>query len=538
MNHLSRSIVFIASALLLSPVIVRSQPKKVLVKIEQQEPVAVRALDSLGVTYVSMTDFATKFGLPAGRNDIVHKYEIRFAGQRIKFTSNSPFIVITELSTNSSSVYLSPQGVLRKDTVFYAPLSVFPNLFDKLAPTFVSRDTSFSRADSIASMAPQFDIAGIEVETRLNGYLLTVLANRKLGNIELLPVDNQHWLYLTVEGAKVDTVALKNAKTGGAIKEIRVFPYPTGVQLTFRVAPDVVSSDVSVDSSSNNLLVALRTESKTEQKDLERKKKDLLEKRNKDLIENRSRFKLDVIVLDAGHGGKDPGTIGVTKVYEKNVALGVTLKLGALIEKNLKGVRVVYTRKTDKFVELYRRSKIANEDSGKIFISIHCNSMPKKPSRANGFEIYLLRPEKTERAIEIASVENAVIKLEENYEQRYAKVRLTAEDFILVTMAQSAYVKYSEKFAEVASESMAASLKIKNSGVKQAGFLVLVGASMPNVLVETGYLSNKKEEKFLASKSGQLKIAEALFKAIKEFKMVYERTLQEGTSNKQVGSIQ
>jgi N-acetylmuramoyl-L-alanine amidase len=106
---------------------------------------------------------------------------------------------------------------------------------------------------------------------------------------------------------------------------------------------------------------------------------------------------------------------------------------------------------------------------------------------------------------------------------------LTAEDFIILTMAQNAYVKYSEKFAEIAAESMAHSLKMRNSGVHQAGFLVLVGASMPNVLVETGYLSNRKEEKVLASKKGQQKIAQALFQGIKEYKAVYERSLREGT---------
>jgi N-acetylmuramoyl-L-alanine amidase len=119
--------------------------------------------------------------------------------------------------------------------------------------------------------------------------------------------------------------------------------------------------------------------------------------------------------------------------------------------------------------------------------------------------------------------------MEEGYQERYQK--LTEEEFIIVTMAQSSYMKQSEQFAECAIGSMAKNLRIKNSGVKQAGFYVLVGASMPNVLVELGYLSNRKEEQLLRSHDGQRRIAEALFKGIKDYKMKYERTLQEGRDN-------
>lgn len=169
---------------------------------------------------------------------------------------------------------------------------------------------------------------------------------------------------------------------------------------------------------------------------------------------------------------------------------------------------------------------MANDAGGKLFVSIHCNSTPKKPSVQNGFEIYLLRPGKSEDAIQIAERENSVIRLEEGFEQRYQA--LTEENFILVTMQQSAFMKHSEQFAAVATSSMAKHLNIKNSGVRQAGFYVLIGASMPNVLVETGYLSNRNEEKVLRSSKGQQKIAEAIFEGIKEYKTLYEKALREG----------
>jgi N-acetylmuramoyl-L-alanine amidase len=240
----------------------------------------------------------------------------------------------------------------------------------------------------------------------------------------------------------------------------------------------------------------------------------------------RDKWKLDVIVLDAGHGGYDPGTIGVTGVKEKTIALGIVLKLGALITANLKGVDVVYTRKDDRFIELDRRGKIANEAGGKLFISVHCNSMPRKPSKTRGFEVYLLRPGRTAEAIAIAERENSVIEMEQGYEEKYQQ--LTEENFILVAMAQSAHVKASEVFADLAQKEIESHTGIPNRGVKQAGFYVLVGAAMPNVLVESAYLSNREDERLLRSDLGQGKIAEALFRAVRQYKEEYEKLLQEG----------
>ena len=212
---------------------------------------------------------------------------------------------------------------------------------------------------------------------------------------------------------------------------------------------------------------------------------------------------------------------------EKDVALGIALKLGRMIEANLKDVKVVYTRKTDSFVELYRRGQIANESDGKLFISIHANSLKRKPSQTNGFEVYLLRPGRTEEAIAIAEQENKVIELEEGYENRYEE--LTEENFILVAMAQSAHMRASEQFADLTQQELEKLTGLQNRGVKQAGFYVLVGAAMPNVLIESGYLSNRSDERYLKSARGQEKIANAIYRAIKRYKEEYEKLLMEGT---------
>lgn len=229
--------------------------------------------------------------------------------------------------------------------------------------------------------------------------------------------------------------------------------------------------------------------------------------------------KLDVIVLDAGHGGKDPGAIGTKGYREKQATLAIVLKLGELIKEELPDVEVVYTRKSDKFIELYRRGEIANENKGKLFISIHCNSTPEKPTKAGGTATFILRPGKTDAAIKVAARENAVIEFEKN-KKRYDA--LSDIDFILTSMSRSQDVKFSEKFASLVQKELKKSVGLKNNGVEQAGFFVLIGASMPNVLIETAYISNLKEEIFLKSSAGQLKYAKGILEAIKKYKDIYE----------------
>ena len=185
-------------------------------------------------------------------------------------------------------------------------------------------------------------------------------------------------------------------------------------------------------------------------------------------------------------------------------------------------VKVVYTRKSDSFVDIYKRGKIANENNGKLFISLHCNSTKKKPTDVEGIEVYLLRPGRTDEAIAIAERENSVIEYEDN-PSRYEK--LTDENFILVSMAHSAYMKYSETFADMLNNQFHDNTKLKARGVKQAGFYVLVGASMPSVLIETGFINNKKDANYLKSNAGQTQLSEAIFAAIKEYRDYYEKQM-------------
>ncbi len=496
---------------------------KVVFSDDPSRNTSVGFFDRGGVTFLSLNDLTNVLRLNTYENAAARKLEIKLPTVRIKVSGDNPFLVITDEGQRRSVHQLSTNVVYAADA-YFVPLSSFLPVFGSLLDGAITYDATAGFLRAIAAPIPRrFDFTSLVIEQKTNGMLVRIPTTRPLRDMESWFTDDG-WLYVTVADAKADVAALNSIRPVGLIKQIVAVQSPTAVQLTFKLTGKVASTELQRDEHSNDLLITIRTPTIRE--------KELLAKRQEEvqagLDAQRERWKLDVIVLDAGHGGKDNGTTGITGVREKDITLGVTLKLGKLIERNLKGVKVVYTRKDDRFIELHRRGQIANEAGGKLFVSIHANSMHRKPHPRRGFEVYLLRPGRTEEAIEIAERENSVIELEEGYEERYK--RLTEENFILVTMAQSAYVKASELFADISQQELEKSLRLPNGGVRQAGFYVLVGASMPNVLVETAYLSNREDERFVKSQTGQQKIAGALFRAIKRYKEEYEKLLREGTA--------
>jgi N-acetylmuramoyl-L-alanine amidase len=225
--------------------------------------------------------------------------------------------------------------------------------------------------------------------------------------------------------------------------------------------------------------------------------------------------KIRKVVIDAGHGGRDPGAVGKHS-KEKDIVLAIALKTGYYIEKNLPDVEVIYTRKTDKFVELHRRADIANNNKADLFISIHCNANPS--SKPYGTETYVMGLHKTQANLEVAKKENAAILKEENYADMYEGFDPNQdEDYITLTLFQNAYLEQSTILASKVQCQFKEKINLKDRGVYQAGFLVLYNIAMPGILIETGYLTNLKDEKFLMSKDGQVYIASAIYRAFKEY---------------------
>jgi N-acetylmuramoyl-L-alanine amidase len=230
-------------------------------------------------------------------------------------------------------------------------------------------------------------------------------------------------------------------------------------------------------------------------------------------------FKVDVVVIDAGHGGHDPGTSG-KKTREKDVALKIALKVGNYIEKNFPDVKVIYTRKTDKYLALDERAAIANKNKADLFICIHANSLPG--SKAVGTETFVMGLHKDESNFEVAKRENSVILMDENYEERYEGFDNSPESYILFSLTQSAYQESSLMFAQKVEEQFKKRVGRSSRGVKQAGFVVLWRTTMPSVLIETGFLSQPTEEQFLAAEEGQNLLASGIYRAFKEYKSEVE----------------
>ncbi len=235
----------------------------------------------------------------------------------------------------------------------------------------------------------------------------------------------------------------------------------------------------------------------------------------------RNRWSLTTVVIDAGHGGKDPGAIGLGGVREKDVTLAVALEVRKRIRAGMPGVKVIMTRADDSFVELYRRGQIANAAEGRLFISIHCNSMPTRPNPATGHEVYILRPGRSDDAARVAAAENGAIRFEGN-QQRYGG---GTDAEIVATMAQTAFVRFSEEAADRIRSSLKGATSIPDRGVHQAGFLVLVGAAMPAVLIELGYLSNERDVRVLKSAGGRKKLAAAIYNGIRSFERYYSDSI-------------
>lgn len=238
-------------------------------------------------------------------------------------------------------------------------------------------------------------------------------------------------------------------------------------------------------------------------------------------------FTVKTIVIDAGHGGKDPGCHG-SKYKEKDVALAVALKLGKYIEENMKDVKVVYTRKTDVFLELQARAEIANKAKADLFICIHCNSACYRDKKikkdicnddAHGAETYVMGIKNEQGKLDVAKRENSAILLEDNYVKKYDGFDPNSdESYIIMSMFTDTYLNQSLSFASKVQKQYRGKAARTDKGVKRASLWVLWRTYMPSVLTEIGFLTNPEEEQFLGSSKGQDYIASGIFKAFREYK--------------------
>ena len=245
-------------------------------------------------------------------------------------------------------------------------------------------------------------------------------------------------------------------------------------------------------------------------------------------------MRIKTVVIDPGHGGKDPGAISSNrKHYEKNITLAVALRLGNMIKAAYPGVKVVYTRSTDKYVELSKRAEIANRNRADLFISIHVNSA--KATQARGTETFVMGAHKSDDNFEVCKTENSVIVIEDDYQTKYEGFNPNSpESYIIFSLLQNVHQEQSIRYAAQVQEQFAKGPIAVNRGVKQGGLLVLWKTTMPAVLTEIGFISNPKDCAVLVSKSGQEQFARKLFNAFKAYKESVEGVQKEQPAPKQV----
>ncbi|HDS74123.1 MAG TPA: N-acetylmuramoyl-L-alanine amidase [Firmicutes bacterium] len=328
-----------------------------------------------------------------------------------------------------------------------------------------------------------------------------------------------HWLDLTIIGGRIDAQAFQHVLLDGAVQQIVAYQYQNSAVLSFRIEPGY-RYDTMRSTSSGWLMVLFRREMPLPSPLAQ----------VGELVEiDREQWSINTIVIDPGHGGRDPGAVCDDNVYEKDIVLNIANRLARMLESEL-DVNVVQTRSTDQFVSLRERGRIATQNGGKLFISIHANTNPD--SRISGVETYFLSEAQTDEARQVARLENAAMRYEHTdepvdgapYSDWYAWQDV---DEILAGMTSTRFLTESQELAKLVQDELARTLGARDLGVRQAEFYVMKGtlASMPSILVEVGFLSNPAEARHLRQAAYQRRAADAIFRAVREFKQRYERNL-------------
>jgi N-acetylmuramoyl-L-alanine amidase len=449
------------------------------------------------VQYISAIDYANNSGMSHLFIETKNKIIIQYKSKKITISPNSSYLLVDDKIFNLSI------PCIYDGNEFWLPLNPFSKIINSIGFPDLKLDSS---EKFILLDLDQKNIIACGIEKKQNGTLIQIETNKNFDqNAISATVTRGGWLNLNIIGGSLDSLSLvNNTKMVNPVLRLRPLQLENSSQLSFLMKNDI--DDYSITSNNKSIKIAIRSD-----KILNAQK----------IKEMKERWNLDVIVIDAGHGGKDPGCLK-NGLMEKTVTLDVAKKLGRIIEREL-GIKVIYTRTEDEFIPLWKRTKIANDSGGKLFISIHVNASPSSSS-ARGFETFIIRPGKFDDATEVAQRENKVIELEDSQAQYPS---LSKENLIIATMAQAGFTKQSEYLAGEIQNELAKRFTAPNRGVKQAGFHVLVGASMPNVLIELGFITNKNDHRLLSQSKYRKKMAEAIFDAIVTYKNEYEKNLND-----------
>jgi len=460
-----------------------------------QQNASLHITSNNNTRFISIHDFADLFKARTYFNEKNKSLVVYLDNKVIKVFAFNPFLFIDD------KLYQMARDTYFDENEIYVPLIDFTAIMKTAFQDKIAFNESEGKLEIIPSS--HANINYIEISEKANGTLLRISVSRSFAANDVGLRERHGWLYVDVYGGIVDSFALSQKYPSGIISEIIPLQLSDQMaQLSFKLRSPIIEKQMLFDNP-NEILISLRTN------------QDISSTMTQDLEKEKKKWLIDKIVIDPGHGGKDPGAIGPGKTFEKDVTLKIALELKRLIMER-SDIKVLMTREDDRFIELKQRTEFANRNEAKLFISIHANSNLNR--RVSGVSTYFLGPEKSEEAREAALLENSVIKYETN--SKYAD--LTSENVILSAMAQNIYNTESEDLAAIVQDQISDACNLIDRGVKQAGFYVLWGASMPNILVEVAFISNKQEEKKLRNISFQKKVAEAIYQSIKLFKKKYE----------------
>jgi N-acetylmuramoyl-L-alanine amidase len=504
---------------LIAPVFNAFDISSFTVSFEDQPAMQIQILWKNGLAYISARKFAESLKYHTYFNDTKKKIVLYLPQNQVVVTANNVFIIVDE------EIYQMPAPALWQGNEILLPVKYFVPLLNKRTTLNLDYDEPNQK---VQITSKKYNIADVIISEKENGTVIHIKTLKYFKPEEVTADMRYGWLHVDLYSGKANEDKILKAKSAGLVRNIKIFQFAELASLAFQLRKEPLSKEIISREGENEVIVVLRTREEIGDSDLSEEKSEDSEEFEpsedikKQLEEERRKWLIDVVVIDAGHGGKDPGTIGIGKVKEKDIVLSIAQKLGKIVEKELPEVKVVYTRSSDNFVSLKKRTQIANENNGKVFISIHANS--NKSKRASGFETYILGPEKGEQARSVVLKENSVI----DFEDASTRDEYKGINTILSTMAQNAFSRQSEYLASLVQQELdrnLGSLKIENRGVKQGPFWVMVGATMPNILVETGFLSNSYDVKILKTSAYQYKFAQGIFDGLKRFKQDYENTI-------------
>lgn len=465
----------------------------ILSGLGKQDPIRKTTVDQ--VEYLSATDLFQALQARGHWDDKSAKFIALLAGHNIEFSMGNSFCTVDEHPYN----LVHPPVFLVDD--LYLPVNKTTYLLSDVMERVIIYD---KKLGMITASGKGFNVVGASIQEKVNGDLIEIMLTRKL-DFEVF-VSEGNWINITIPGGQVDALNFGIERASNKIIATRAFQFDNTAQVSLQMRQNVGQFHTNYAADPHRIQISLENAS------------FLNSDSNRAVMTHHDDINpIDVVVIDAGHGGEHDGAIGRNGLREKDVTLDIALRLEKLLLAG-KRIKPVLTRRNDVTVDLEERAKLANDAGGDLFISIHANSSEEKG--ASGSETYFLAAAKSDEARIAELLENSDFDMQLPETQRKGRDEL---DFIIMDLLQTEYLSQSQQLAENVQDEMKKELNVKSRGINQAGFRVLNHVKMPSVLIEVAFISNKIEERLLAQDDFRQLAAESIYAGIMRFVDRYEK---------------